>query len=72
MSTDVQNHTRTAFPAPQMLNLAKQNVQTVQSVAVHPEPWPMTRWAPIVKKVNTKTTKANQTATAVTWEDGAM
>ena len=48
--------TRTAFPAPQMLNLAKQNVQTVQSVDLHPEPLPMTLCAPIVKRVNTKTT----------------
>ena len=67
-----QNHTRTAYLAPQMLNVVKQIVWNVQSVDLHPEPLPMTRCAPNVKKVNTKMTSVNQTAKVATWEDGAM
>jgi hypothetical protein len=54
-----------------MLNLAKLTVRNVQLVDLHPEPLPMTRCAPIVKKVNTKMTLANQTANPATWDDGA-
>ena len=55
-----------------MLKLAKQNVSIVRLVDLLPEPLPMTLCAPIVKKVNTKTKQADQTAKAATWEDGAM
>tara|TARA_B110000090_G_C13260099_1_gene400005 strand:+ start:402 stop:821 length:420 start_codon:yes stop_codon:yes gene_type:complete len=65
-------HLCPAFLAPQMLNLVKQIVRNVQSVDLHPEPLPMTRCAPNVKKVNTKMTSVNQTAKIATWEDGAM
>jgi hypothetical protein len=60
-----------AFLAPETLKLAKQIVLTVQLVDLHPEPLPMTRCAPIVKEVNTKTKKVNRTAKVATLDDGA-
>jgi hypothetical protein len=62
--------TYTAFPAPQMLKLAKQHVRNVKSVDLHPKHLPMTRCAPIVEEVNTKTKKVNRTAKVATWDDG--